>query len=165
MYLRNQTGNGVEKSVSANSEDLNKLKEVLHSCVDDCINYLSNSNEISNSGFFQPPDTHPEIQNGGLELSAHYQQLKHLLFDNSQFLNAHPGFFAWSLGSGLGINLMANLIDATLNCPVQSTAQTMGKIEIEVINWVSKNLFDSTSFSGRFVSGSSHANQIALNLA
>ena len=145
--------------------NLNELRILLHKAVEDCLDYCVDSKDPQSKGFHRFTYAHSPLPLKPENLDLTYLLLRNSLLKNHQYLNQHPGFFGWSIGSGSPINLVSSLLTAAINAPVQSSSQLLGQIEIEVINWIKEIMGWPSGATGLFLSGSSVGNLMGLTLA
>lgn len=138
------------------------VENILLSAVDDCVKYNRRALASDSAGFSYSNFSETELPVKSSPLDEVYLQVKNLLIDNPQFLNQHKGFMGWTVGAGREINLISELLAATVNASVQTPSQTSALIEIELGRWM-KQIFDwPQSGLAYMVSGTTQGNLVSL---
>lgn len=152
-----------EKNSKANSEFGNAdIKAVLSAAVEDCIQYGLAAKNSEIAGFQETRFFKTDLPLKPSELSRVYDKAKKILLDQPQFLNQHKNFMGWSVGAGRDINMVSELLSATVNSSVQTEAQSTTQIEIELGRWM-KQIFEWPQAGLAYMtSGTSQGNLICL---
>jgi glutamate/tyrosine decarboxylase-like PLP-dependent enzyme len=79
--------------------------------------------------------------------------------------NAHPGFMGWVQGGGTPVGTMAAMVAAGLNANVGGRDQAPVEVERQVVGWMRALFGFPEGASGLFVTGTSMANLIAVEVA
>ena len=79
--------------------------------------------------------------------------------------NIHPRFFAWVMGNGTALGMLAEMLAAAVNSDVSGGNHAPQFVEHQVINWCKQIMGFPSDASGLLVAGTSVANLIALTVA
>ena len=79
--------------------------------------------------------------------------------------NAHPRFWAWVMGTGTPLGVLAEMLAAAMNPNMGGGEHAPNHVEAQVIRWCKEMLGYPLSASGLLVSGGSMANLVALAVA
>ncbi|MEQ8676185.1 MAG: aminotransferase class I/II-fold pyridoxal phosphate-dependent enzyme [Aggregatilineales bacterium] len=148
----------------ANWED---FRASAHTMLDDMID---NMRTVRDRPVWQPmPDeiraefTSPMPESGS-ELNAVYDEFTRTIL-TYPLGNTHPRFWAWVIGSGVPVGVLAELLASTMNPNAGGGDHSANEVEKQVINW-SKQMFGfPEDASGLLVSGGSMANFVGLAVA
>jgi glutamate/tyrosine decarboxylase-like PLP-dependent enzyme len=79
--------------------------------------------------------------------------------------NVHPRFWAWVMGTGTPLGVLAEMLAATMNPNMGGGEHAPNHVEAQVLDWCKEMLGYPISASGLLVSGGSMANLVALAVA
>ena len=79
--------------------------------------------------------------------------------------NVHPRFWAWVMGTGTPLGVLAEMLAATMNPNMGGGEHAPNHVEAQVLDWCKEMLGYPKSASGLLVSGGSMANLVALAVA
>ena len=79
--------------------------------------------------------------------------------------NVHPRFWAWVMGCGTPLGVLAELLAATMNPNMGGGEHAPNYVEAQVLDWLKEMLGYPKSAGGLLVSGGSMANLVALAVA
>ena len=79
--------------------------------------------------------------------------------------NIHPRFWAWVIGTGTPMSVVAEMLTATMNVNATGFDQSSTHVELQVLAWFKELMGFPAEASGILVSGGSVANLVALNVA
>ena len=79
--------------------------------------------------------------------------------------NLHPRFWAWVIGAGSGLGMLADMLAAGINSNLGSGDHAPALVERQVIDWMKQALGFPSEASGLLVTGGSMANIIGLAVA
>jgi aromatic-L-amino-acid decarboxylase len=79
--------------------------------------------------------------------------------------NVHPRFWAWVMGTGTPLGVLAEMLAATMNPNMGGGEHAPNHVEAQVLDWCKEMLGYPMSASGLLVSGGSMANLVALAVA
>lgn len=79
--------------------------------------------------------------------------------------NIHPRFWAWVIGTGTPLGVLAEMLAATMNPNVGGGDHGATYVEAQVLEWCKEMLGYPASASGLLVSGGSMANLVGLAVA
>src|ERR1700733_10564007 len=79
--------------------------------------------------------------------------------------NIHPRFWAWVIGTGTPMSVVAEMLTATMNVNATGFDQSSTHVELQVLSWFKEMMGFPAEASGILVSGGSVANLVALNVA
>lgn len=79
--------------------------------------------------------------------------------------NIHPRFWAWVIGTGTPLGVLAEMLAAGANPNVGGASHAANEVELQVIEWCKEMLGYPAQASGLLVSGGSLANLIGLTVA
>lgn len=156
-----------QNRVSLDPANWDDFSTSAHQMLDDMI---ENMRTVRDRPIWQkmPDDIRAEftapLPENGADLSAVYEEFtEHIL--PYPMGTTHPRFWAWVIGSGLPVSVLAELLAATQNPNLGGGDHVANEVEKQVINW-SKQMFGfPEGASGLLVSGGSMANFVALAVA
>lgn len=79
--------------------------------------------------------------------------------------NTHPRFFGWVQGGGLGVGVLASILEAGLDANCGGRDHAGIAVEAEVVGWMRELFGFPPGASGVFVTGTSQANLLAVLIA
>jgi aromatic-L-amino-acid decarboxylase len=79
--------------------------------------------------------------------------------------NVHPRFWAWVMGTGTPLGVLAEMLAATMNPNMGGGEHAPNHVEAQVLDWCKEMLGYPMRASGLLVSGGSMANLVALAVA
>jgi aromatic-L-amino-acid decarboxylase len=79
--------------------------------------------------------------------------------------NVHPRFWAWVMGCGTPLGVLAEFLAATMNPNMGGGEHAPNHVEAQVLAWLKEMLGYPTSAGGLLVSGGSMANLVGLAVA
>ena len=79
--------------------------------------------------------------------------------------NIHPRFWAWVIGTGTPLGVLAEMLAATMNSNVGGADHAAIAVEAQVLGWLKEMMGFPESASGLLVSGGSMANLVGLAVA
>jgi aromatic-L-amino-acid decarboxylase len=79
--------------------------------------------------------------------------------------NTHPRFFGWVQGGGLGVGVLAAILEAGLDANCGGRDHAAVAVEAEVVGWMRELFAFPETASGVFVTGTSQANLLAVLIA
>jgi len=79
--------------------------------------------------------------------------------------NIHPRFWAWVIGTGTPLGMLAEMLAAGMNPNVGGGDHVAYYVEMQVIDWFKEIMGFPTTASGLLVSGGSMANLVGLTVA
>ncbi len=79
--------------------------------------------------------------------------------------NTHPRFWAWVMGGGTPLGMLAEMLAAGVNPNVGGASHSANEVEAQVIDWCKTMLGYPATASGLLVSGGSMANLVGLTVA
>ena len=79
--------------------------------------------------------------------------------------NIHPRFWAWVIGTGTPLGVLAEMLAATMNPNVGGGDHGATHVEAQVLDWCKEMLGYPATSSGLLVSGGSMANLVGLAVA
>ena len=152
---------------SLDPSDWDGLKALGHKMVDDMFDYLATlrrqpvwqpmPDEVK-ARFKLPIPHEPQ----GAE-NAYYEFQRDVL--PYAMGNPHPRFWAWVMGNGTPIAMLAEMLAAGVNPNVGGASHSGNEVESQVLEWWKTALGYPTEASGLLVSGGSMANLIGLTVA
>ncbi len=152
---------------SLDPEDWDALRALGHRMLDDMLDYMATVRERP---VWQPtPDEvkarmHLPLPHQPEGAKSAYEDFKR---DVVPYVtgNTHPRFWAWVMGQGTPIAVLAELLAATVNPNMGGAAHVGNEVEKQVIDWCKDMLGYPAEASGLLVSGGSMANLTALTVA
>ncbi len=79
--------------------------------------------------------------------------------------NVHPRFWAWVIGTGSPIGVLAEMLSAAMNVNVVGGDHAATRVELQVLDWSKEMVGFPADASGILVSGGSIANLVGLTVA
>ncbi len=161
------TVNSLPPEESLDPADWESLKALGHQMIDDTFDHLATLRERP---VWQPmPD----------DVKAHFQQpLPHapegaeaayrdFQRDVLPYImgNIHPRFWAWVMGNGTPIGILADMLASAANPNMGGASHSGNEVETQVIEWWKTALGYPAEASGLLVSGGSMANLVGLTVA
>lgn len=152
---------------SLDPEDWNAMKALGHQMVDDMFDYFASLPERPvwqpmpedvKARFQQPIPHEPE----GAENAYRDFQRDVLPYVMG---NTHPRFWAWVMGNGTPIGVLAEMLAAAANPNMGGASHSGNDVESQVIEWWKGALGYPAEASGLLVSGGSMANLVGLTVA
>ena len=148
-------------------QDWSELRQLGHRMVDDMIDHLAT---IAQRPVWQPiPSevrqrfrTSPPVDGEGAEKA--YEDFRRYVLPYAEG-NLHPRFWAWVIGAGSGLGMLADMLAAGINPNFGSGDHAPTLVERQVIDWMKQALGFPAESSGLLVTGASMANIIGLAVA
>jgi aromatic-L-amino-acid decarboxylase len=143
------------------------LNELGHRMLDDILHYLETLRQ-------RPVWTKPEedavksMQQPVPETGAEANEVYEDFFTNVlpyNINNIHPRFWAWVMGSGTPLGMLADMLASGMNASVSLGSHMPMYVEKQVIEWSREMMGYPATSSGLLVSGASLANITALIVA
>ncbi len=155
----------VEETLDPQNWD--ELKALGHQMIDDMFAYLEHRSE---SPVWQPlpPDAKDRLRQPlphepqGAEAAYTDFQRDVLPYVTG---NTHPRFWAWVMGGGTPLGMLAEMLAAGVNPNVGGASHSANEVEAQVIDWCKTMLGYPETASGLLVSGGSMANLVGLTVA
>jgi aromatic-L-amino-acid/L-tryptophan decarboxylase len=148
-------------------QDWDGMRQLAHTMVDDMLGYLQTVRERP---IWQPI---PQDVKARFDVPVpHEGQAAEDVYDD--FLrdvlpypmgNIHPRFWAWVMGNGTPLTVMADMLAATVNSNLGGGEHAATYVESQTINWCKEMVGYSANASGLLVSGGSMANLVGLTTA
>lgn len=148
-------------------QDWDHMRSVMHSMVDDAVDYLSNVRERKiweqmpeeiQASFQDPVPTTPSTPEDV------YRQFKKTVLPFNMG-NIHPRFWAWYMGNGTISGVMGDFWASVMNPNLGGANHSAIEVEKQVVNWLKEIMEFPDSASGLLVSGGSMANYAGLAVA
>jgi aromatic-L-amino-acid/L-tryptophan decarboxylase len=148
-------------------DNWDEFRRVAHAALDDSLDYLATLRERP---AWQPyPEevrrklvTPPPREGQGA--AGAYKDYQELVAPWPRG-NIHPRFWAWVIGTGTPMSVMAEMLTATLNVNATGFDQASTHVELQILSWFKELMGFPAEGSGILVSGGSVANLVALNVA
>lgn len=148
-------------------EDWEGFKRLAHQALEDSLDYLATVRERP---AWQPyPEevrrklvTPPPREGQGAE--GAYRDYQELVAPWPRG-NIHPRFWAWVIGTGTPMSVVAEMLMATMNVNATGFDQSSTHVELQILSWFKELMGFPAEGSGILVSGGSVANLVALNVA
>src|SRR5256886_17242453 len=145
-------------------QDWSELRELGNRMVDDVIDHLAAVNERP---VWQemPAEVRRRFQS---DLPVDGEGAEKAYRDFQQYVlpyaegNLHPRFWAWVIGAGSGLGMLADMLAAGINPNLGSGDHAPALVERQVIDWMKQALGFPAKSSGLLVTGASMANIIGL---
>lgn len=148
-------------------EDWEEARELLHTMVDDAINYLR---DVRERPVWQPvPDDveatfREPVPDGPTDAREVYRQFRdHIL--PYPMGNIHPRFWAWYMGSGMLSGAIGDFWASIMNPNLGGGNHAANKLEAQVTDWIKQVMQFPADSGGIIVSGGSMANFVGLAVA
>ena len=147
--------------------DWDEFKRLAHQALEDSLDYLATVRERPawqpypeevRQKLITPP---PREGEGAATAYKDYQELVAPWPRG----NIHPRFWAWVIGTGTPMSVVAEMLCATLNVNATGFDQSSTHVELQILSWFKELMGFPTEASGILVSGGSVANLVALNVA
>jgi len=148
-------------------EDWRQLRKLGHQMLDDMLDYLET---VAERPVWQaPPAEVRQRLNEPLPVSPTpledvYGQFKRDVLPYPMG-NIHPRFWAWVMGGGTPVGVLAEMLAATMNPNMGGGQHSAQLVETQVIAWMREIFGFPEGSSGLLVSGGSMANLVALAVA
>jgi aromatic-L-amino-acid/L-tryptophan decarboxylase len=148
-------------------EDWGAMRELAHRMVDDMLTYLENVRERPvwqpvpeevKAALRQPLPQEPQAPD-----QVYQEFLENVL--PYPMGNIHPRFWAWVIGSGTVMGVLADMLASTMNPNAGGANHVAVYVEQQVLNWVKEMIGYQAEASGLLVSGCSMANLVGLAVA
>ena len=152
---------------SLDPDDGDALRALGHRNLDDLLDHLATVRERP---AWQPmPDEakgrfHLPLPHEPESAEAAYQQFQRDILPYNMG-NVHPRFWAWVIGTGTPLGMLAEMLAAGANPNVGGASHAANEVELQVIAWCKEMLGYPTQASGLLVSGGSMANLVGLTVA
>jgi glutamate/tyrosine decarboxylase-like PLP-dependent enzyme len=148
-------------------QDWSELRQLGHRMVDDMIDRLAT---VAQRPVWQPIpsevrqrfQTSPPIDGEGAEKA--YEDFRRYVLPYAEG-NLHPRFWAWVIGAGSGLGMLADMLAAGINPNLGSGDHAPTLVERQVIDWMKQAFGFPTETSGLLATGASMANIIGLAVA
>jgi aromatic-L-amino-acid/L-tryptophan decarboxylase len=148
-------------------QDWSELRQLGHRMIDDMINHLAT---VAQRPVWQPIpaeirehfQTSAPIDAEGAEKA--YEDFRRYVLPYAEG-NLHPRFWAWVIGAGSGLGMLADMLAAGINPNLGSGDHAPALVERQVIDWMKQALGFPAESSGLLVTGASMANIIGLAAA
>ncbi len=144
--------------------DWEELRALGHRMLDDMVDYIR---DIRERPVWRPmPDDvrtafQSRLPKQPTELRSVYAEFERKVVPYA-LGNVHPGFMGWVHGGGTPVGMLAELLAAGLNSNAGGRSHAAIAIENEVVGWM-RDLFGfPETAGGLFVTGTSHANLLAI---
>ncbi|MFL9924038.1 pyridoxal-dependent decarboxylase [Herbaspirillum lusitanum] len=144
-----------------------ELRRQGHAMLDDMFDYIQN---IRERPVWQTPPAEKRalfseaLPREGGSLDDAYAMFKDSILPYSVG-NVHPGFMGWVHGAGTPVGMLSEMLAAGLNANVGGRDHMPVEVERQIVRWM-RELFDfPQEASGVFVTGSSMANFIGVQVA
>lgn len=152
---------------SLDPADWNALKALGHQMVDDMMDYFATLPERpvwqpmpeGIKAHFQQPIPHE-----GESAESAYEDFRRDVLPYVMG-NTHPRFWAWVMGNGTPLAMLAEMLAAGVNPNMGGASHSGNDVENQVIEWWKEALGYPTEASGLLVSGGSMANLVGLTVA
>ena len=152
---------------SLDPADWDTLKALGHQMVDDMMDYFAT---LPDRPVWQPmPD---EVKARFQQPLPHEAQGAESAYEEFQrdvlpyvIGNPHPRFWAWVMGNGTPLAMLAEMLAAGVNPNMGGASHSGNEVENQVIEWWKEALGYAAEASGLLVSGGSMANLIGLTVA
>jgi len=148
-------------------QDWSELRQLGHRMIDDMIDHLAT---LSQRPVWQPiPAEIPEHFQTSAPVDAEgaeqaYEDFRRYVLPYAEG-NLHPRFWAWVIGAGSGLGMLADMLAAGINPNLGSGDHAPALVERQVIDWMKQALGFPAKSSGLLVTGASMANIIGLAVA
>jgi glutamate/tyrosine decarboxylase-like PLP-dependent enzyme len=152
---------------SLDPQDWTELRQLGHRMVDDMLDWLEHVRErpvwqplpeSARAALRRPLPRKPE---GAARAYDDFRQ--HVL--PFPMGNVHPRFWAWVMGAGTPLGVLAEMLAAGMNPNMGGGEHAPNHVEAQVLDWCKEMLGFPLSASGLLVSGGSMANLVALAVA
>jgi glutamate/tyrosine decarboxylase-like PLP-dependent enzyme len=147
--------------------DWNEFRQLGHQMLDDMLDWLQHVRERP---VWQPlPDSVRVSLRRPLPLkpegaAAAYQDFRQHVLPYPMG-NVHPRFWAWVMGTGTPLGVLAEMLAAGMNPNMGGGEHAPNHVEAQVLDWCKAMLGYPKTASGLLVSGGSMANLVALAVA
>jgi aromatic-L-amino-acid/L-tryptophan decarboxylase len=157
----------MEPEENLDPRDWTEFRRLAHRMVDDMLDWLEHVREqpvwqpvpaSARAALRQPLPRDPE----GAERAYHDFRTHVLPYPMG---NVHPRFWAWVMGSGTPLGVMAEMLAATMNPNMGGGEHAPNHVEAQVIAWCNEMLGYPATATGLLVSGGSMANLVGLAVA
>ena len=147
--------------------DWNQMKDLGYQMVEDMMKYLESVRERSvwqpipktvKDFFKKPLPQDPEGPN-----KTYQDFLENIL--PYPIGNIHPRFWAWVIGTGTPLGMLAEMLAAGMNPNVGGGDHIANYVEMQVIDWFKEIMGFPSTASGLLVRGGSMANLVGLTVA
>jgi glutamate/tyrosine decarboxylase-like PLP-dependent enzyme len=148
-------------------EDWESLRQLGHRMVDDMIAFLRDVRERPVWARLDDPqrarfrEPAPRVGEGA---EAAYRDFREQVLPYATG-NLHPRFWAWVMGNGTPLAMLAEMLAAGMNCNVAGIDDGANHVEQQVIRWCAELLGFPTTAGGILVSGGSMASLVGLTVA
>ena len=138
-----------------------------HQMLDDMFDYLEH---IRRRPVWQPMPAqvrdqfHAPLPLAPSDLSAVYDEFRETVLPYSNG-NVHPGFMGWVHGGGTATGMLAEMLAAGLNANLGGRDHAPIEVERQIVQWMRELFGFPATASGLFVTGTSMANLIAVQVA
>lgn len=156
-----------QDSLTLDPDNWDELRELGHRMLDDMFSHLEH---IRERPVWQPIPaavkgrlTTPIPQQPQAAEEVYAEFLRDVL--PYQMGNTHPRFWAWVMGGGTPMGVLADMLAATVNPNLGGGEHIANYVEAQVIDWCKQMLNYPAEASGVLVSGGSMANMIGLTVA
>lgn len=148
-------------------DDLGAVRREGHRLLDEVIDHLA---AIRGDPVWRPmpPDVRERLATPlprrGADLQAALEDARELVVPYHSG-NAHPRFMGWVQGGGLGVGILAAVLEAGLNPNCGGRDHAAVAVEAEIVGWMRELFGFPDGASGVFVTGTSQANLLAVLVA
>jgi glutamate/tyrosine decarboxylase-like PLP-dependent enzyme len=148
-------------------QDWNAMRSLAHTMVDDMFDYL---HDVRERPIWQPlPDDLKAqfltpVPHEGQPAEQVYQDFVEMVLPYPMG-SIHPRFWAWVMGTGSPMGMMAEMLAAGMNNNLANGQHGAVFVETQAIEWCRQMLDYPPDASGLFVSGGSMANLVGLTVA
>ena len=148
-------------------DDWNAIRTEGHRMLDEVIDHLASLREgpVWRS---MPAEVRARFRGalprGGAELGSALEEAREVLLPYHAG-NTHPRFMGWVQGGGLGVGVLAAILEAGLNANCGGRDHAAIAVEAEVVGWMRELFAFPESASGVLVTGTSQANVLAVLIA
>jgi aromatic-L-amino-acid/L-tryptophan decarboxylase len=167
MEASTHTSPITEAEQGLDPQDWSELRRLGHRMIDDMVDHLAT---VARRPVWQPipPEIRQHFQSAapvdaaGAEQA--YEDFRRYVLPYAEG-NLHPRFWAWVIGAGSGLGMLADLLASGTNPNVGSGDQAPALVEGQVVDWMKQVLGFPPEASGLLVTGGSMANIIGLAVA